>query len=244
MSFEPNERQALLLWTMITAATPQERQPMMSAARPKLATRERNALVKNGFLECTLGKTEKGHRANFLAVTDKAWEWASHAHEVEIMPSKFASSALQGLLRRLVPFLERREIALAELFRDEEPQLDEATVSPEKQRAQRQNRPPRGTSPAAPTVREPAGDSLHTQVEQACLSLAGGAKKSRVRLSALRRALPAISRRQLDAALIVLQRERRLVLYREDNTPALTAEDHAAALVVGDSPRHLVYLEA
>jgi len=225
MSFEPNQKQALLLWMMITGATPEERRPMMSAARPDLSPRERNALVDHGFLEKIPGKTRKGARATFLALTDKAWEWASHAREIEIMSSKFASNALQGLLRRLVRFLERSDIALAELFREDQEH-------------------PTSAVPEAPTAPEPVGESLHTRVEQACLSLAGGAKKSRVRLSALRRALPAMSRQQLDAALIDLQRERRLVLYREDNTPALTAEDHAAALVVGDSPRHLVYLEA
>jgi hypothetical protein len=242
MSFEPNERQALLLWTMITAATPEERQPMVSTARPELAPRDRNALVDHGFLERTPGKSKKGARANFLSLTDKAWEWASHAHEIKIMRSQFASNALQGLLRRLVPFLERRDIALAELFRDDGPALNEATASPTSERSGPHEQAAPGVA-AAPISAELPGDSLHTWVEHACLSLAGGSKKSRVRLSALRRALPAISRQQLDAALIDLQRARRLVLYREDNTPALTAEDHAAALLVGGAPRHLVYLE-
>jgi hypothetical protein len=243
MSFEPNERQALLLWTMIAGATPNERQPMWSAARPDLDASERTALVTHGFVEKTRRMSKKGAPANFMALTDKAWEWASHAHDIEIMHSKFASGALQGLLRRLVPFLERREVALAELFQDDPPILDDAKASRENERCEPRDELTSSvvTPPSAPTA---TADSLRTRVEQTCLSLAGGAKKSRVRLSALRKALPAISRQQLDAALIDLQRERRLVLYREDNTPALTAEDHAAALLVGDSPRHLVYLEA
>jgi hypothetical protein len=236
MSFEPNATQALALWRMITGQTPEERRPKLGDIKPP----QRRPLLEHGFLEQEAGKSKKGANAQFLVLTDKAWEWASHVRDVKFNRAPTASHILQGLIRRLVPFLERSDIALAELFREDQPALDDAAASPTKERE------PHPTSgvPAAPTAVEPVGDSLRTRVEQACLSLAGGAKKSRVRLSALRSALPAISRQQLDTALIDLQRERRLVLYREDNTPALTAEDHAAALLVGDSPRHLVYLEA
>jgi hypothetical protein len=213
MSFEPNPTQALALWRMIAGETPQERRPTLGDIKPL----QRRPLLEHGFLEQEAGKSKKGANVQFLVLTDKAWEWASHARDLRFNRAPTASHILQGLLRRLVPFLERRDIALAELFGDDE---------------------------ATPTAPSPIGESVRTRIEQACLSLAGGAKKSRVRLSSLRSALPAISRQQLDAALIDLQRERRLVLYREDNTPALTPEDHAAALVVGDSPRHLVYLEA
>jgi hypothetical protein len=73
--------------------------------------------------------------------------------------------------------------------------------------------------------------------------LAGGRRKERVRLSALRMQLAAIPRDQLDHELVQMQRQGRLVLYRDDHTSALVHEDHEAALIVGDSPRHLVYLE-
>jgi len=224
MSFQPDPKQALVLWNMITGATPEERRPMLSKTRPEIDSKKRTELVRHGFLSQTAGKSPRGARANFLDLTDKAWEWASHARDIELMSSKLAKPALEGLLRRLIPFLERHDLALADLFRESASAGDEpdAALAP---------------APAA-------GVSLGARVEQACLSLAGGAKKSRVRLSALRNALPAVSRQQLDTTLIELQRERRLVLYREDNTPSLTAEDHAAALLVGDSPRHLVYLEA
>jgi hypothetical protein len=227
MSFEPDPKQALLLWNMITGATPEERRPMLSKTKPDVDSNRKAALVRHGFLSRTAGKTKSGSRATFLDLTDTAWEWASHAREVELMSSKLATPALQGLLRRLIPFLEQHDLALADLFRDGSPYRDAAPAAP-----------------PAPTPAPGGDESIDRRVEQACLSLAGGAKKSRVRLSALRNALPAVSRQQLDRALIEMQRDRRLVLYREDNTPSLTPEDHAAALLVGDSPRHLVYLEA
>lgn len=240
MSFEPSPQQTLLLWNMITGGTPEERQPMQSKTKPELDAKKRNELVAQGFLSKIPGSGKGRSRAQFLALTDKAWEWASHAREIELMSSKLAAPALQGLLRRLIPFLEQREIALAELFRDAEPVSEaigaEAPVAP--------------AAPVA-TTRADASEhgaldegSLGLRIERACLSLAGGVKKSRVRLSALRRALASVPRQELDAALIELQRDSRLVLYRDDDTPALTPEDHVAALLVGDSPRHLVYLEA
>ena len=223
MRFEPNPTQALMLWKMITGASASEREPMLSTVKP---ARHRNALIEQGFLS---KRKRAGSRAEFLVVEDPGWEWASHASEVKFNDAPTASRALQGLVRRLIPFLEQNDLALAALFRDEAGAPDEAPAAP--------------IAPAA-TAAPDAPDSIGARVEQACLSLSGGTKKSRVRLSALRNALPAISRQQLDTALIEMQREHRLVLYREDNTPSLTAEDHAAALLVGDSPRHLVYLEA
>jgi len=229
MSFEPDPQQALLLWNMIAGATAEMRRPMLSKTKPDISSARKTALVRHGFLSKTAGKSDRGARASFLELTDKAWEWAAHARNIEISPSPAARLALQGLLHRLIPFLERHELALADLFRDGASAGDDAPAEP--------------TCPATAAATS-ALDSIEARIEHACLSLAGGAKKSRVRLSALRNALTAIPRQQLDTALIQLQRENRLVLYREDNTPSLTPEDHAAALLVGDSPRHLVYLEA
>lgn len=178
MSFEPNPKQALLLWNMITGATPEKRRPMMSEAKPGITPKERKALVDKGFLSQVIGTSKRGARASFLDLTDKAWEWAAHARDVELMSSTLATPALQGLLRRLIPFLEQQGLALADLFRDGEVARHEASavaIAP--------------TPPAATF----ANDSIRARVERTCLSLAGGAKKSRVRLSALRQALPAVA---------------------------------------------------
>ena len=60
----------------------------------------------------------------------------------------------------------------------------------------------------------------------------------------LRARLSDVARDDMDRALLALQREKKLVLYREDNSAALRSEDHQAALLVGNQPRHLVLLEA
>lgn len=79
-------------------------------------------------------------------------------------------------------------------------------------------------------------------IESALLVLAQGKRKERVRLAELRARLPLHSRESLYAALVRMQRAGTIVLYREDNTPALTHEDHDAAIMVGDCPRHLALL--
>jgi hypothetical protein len=86
--------------------------------------------------------------------------------------------------------------------------------------------------------------SLPDRIEQACLKLTQGARQTRVKLYDLRASLGGVAREDLDGALLALQREKKLVLYREDNSAALRPEDHQAALLVGNEPRHLVLLEA
>jgi hypothetical protein len=236
MRFEPNDRQALFLWRMITGETPEEREPTKGNATPDIKG-DRKLLFDNGFLSVDRRRGHKGRAADHIILTEKAWAWASRGFDVEIMHSKFAAHALQGLLRRLLPFLNAREIALAEVFSRGGASEKRVSAAASKKRRGVAD----GSKSLSPLL---VPEPTWTQIEEACVSLGGGARKARVRLSSLRKALPTISRQRLDKALVALQRQQRLVLYRDDNTPALTAEDHAAALIIGDSPRHLVYLEA
>lgn len=75
----------------------------------------------------------------------------------------------------------------------------------------------------------------------AALPLAG--VNGRVELADLRDALPSLPRVEVDAALRELHHGRRIVLSREDNAGALTRRAEAAALYVGECPRHLAYLQ-
>lgn len=238
MSYQPNPKQALFLWKLMTGETPEEREPKQSKTRPELSTKERQGLVEHGFIEVEQRKskspkTKRTTSAGFIVVTDQAWAWAAEAVDVEIMKSSSSvgAEALQGLLRRLLPYLQQQDIPLAALF---------ATV-------------PEASGEPAETRRVDSGDRddgleerapLSERVESACLSLGGGVRQTRVRLSDLRQRLSTVRRDLLDETLLELQDAGRIVLYRDDNTNALVADDHAAALMVGDSPRHLVYLEA
>ena len=247
MKFRPTPKQALALWSMIASESEDVRQPMLlSKTSPKLSKSESEALAVGEFVALT-----KQGRSICLELTDKAWAWAADAVDVEIIKSGPGATALQGLLRRLLPFLKQRNINLAELFIGPGAKPRVAKRAPAVTKPQAAKPSAAGTKPRA-TKRSPAGARpskarsipVNKQIEQACLALAHGSRKARVRLSALRKQLDGVERGVLDSALIKLQDQGRLVLYRDDNTAALTDDDHRAALSVGGAPRHLVYLEA
>jgi hypothetical protein len=64
-----------------------------------------------------------------------------------------------------------------------------------------------------------------------------------VRLAQLRQRLAAIPRPRLDALLLQLQTEGKLVLYPLDNPQEISPEDRQAALEVAGFERHIVYLQ-
>lgn len=249
MKNELNPTQSLLLWNMITGETPAAREPALSEAIPKLnVKRDRAPLLDAGYL--TL---ESRGRAKHLLLTEKAWAWAASCSDVEL-PRDAGSRALQGLLRKLLPFLQKKRIALAALVVPQQPKKTRArrttrktngasTSATEPKRRAKAGREPAKRAAAAPRASTPRDTSLTHRVEAACLELANGERKQRVRLSALRASLEDVSRVSLDRALLEMQDQGRAVLYRDDNTAALTAADHEAALIVGNAPRHLVYLE-
>ena len=221
MTFRPNPKQALFLWNMLAAETPEVREPMMSKAKPDLAPKtERRDLIDHGYLE-----TEKRGRATHLLLTDRAWAWAAGSTDVELMQSnsRIGAAALQGLLRRLLPFMNARGIALADLFAD-------------------------GTASAPPQIPAaepaPAADgALRLRVHKTCLELVAGKPSRDVPLASLRSRLPDIPRAALDAELRRMHLEGQIALYRNDNSAAITPADESAALIVGDAPRHLLYLK-
>jgi hypothetical protein len=232
MNRDVSPKQALFLWKMITAETPEHREPKAGSATPKLdPKKERQPLIDKGYLD-----TERRGLATHLVLTDKAWAWAAGNVDVDLMKSnsKVGAEALQGLLRRLLPYLQRNDLQLSSLFAD-------PPVNVKGEHASTTSSPP-----VAPEKR-PAPETdvqLAQSVERACLQLTGGQRQQRVRLTRLREVLSQVPRHALDATLLALQDAGRAVLYRDDNTSGLTEADHEAALYVGDAPRHLVYLEA
>lgn len=232
MSEELTPKQSLFLWKLLTAETDSEREPKMGEAQPRLTPAERAPLINKGYI--TLEKRKNGRSgANHVLLTDKAWAWAESTEHVRLLKSnsKIGAQALEGLLHRLIPFLKQKGIPLALLFLPSAEGASADTSSiPE---------------PSAPKAPRPIDTfSLDAELERACLELTGGRRKERVALRALRQKLAHLPRPSLDEALFRLERSGKLVLYREDNTSALTAADHEAALSVNGSPRHLVYLES
>jgi hypothetical protein len=264
---KPN--QALFLWRLLAAETAEEREPPRGKAKPDLKD-DLNRLVEERYIEI-----EAREAGEHLVPTDKAWAWAERTSDVQLLKSSSATSAeaLEGLLHRLIPFLEAHQIPLATLLgpvkaasakpvtarkpkappKTPKPKAPPKTPKPKAPpKTPKPKAPPKTPKPRAPARAprlKPQADRaenplpLSILIEQACLKITGGRRKERVLLASLRENLSSVPREQLDQALRQQQREGKLVLYREDNSAALTQADHDAALIVGDSPRHIVYLE-
>jgi hypothetical protein len=228
MNQDITPKQALFLWKMITGLTPEVREPMQSKATPKLNTAEKKVLLDEGYLS-----VDKRGRRSHLVMTDKAWAWAERSEDVQFSNSKEGAAALQGLLKSLLPFLHEHELPLATVFSGRKGSRGENSHA----EAAR-------TDTASGVSSELDVVDLVGRVEATCLELTNGRRQQRVRLSALRDALATVPRHALDQALLALQDAERAVLYRDDNSAALSEADHAAALVVGEAPRHIIYLEA
>jgi len=216
MPFQPSPKQALAVFGLLFARTPEEREPMKSKIKPKLYPKERQQLVDAGLLEL-----EKRGQAEHVRATDVAWDWAG-AHLDATMPkSPHAKIVLENLLATLSEFLPKNELALADLVL-----------------AGR-------ASPASSVAHEESGNAhVRKRILAAIADIAGGASKKRVRLSQLRERLGDVPRERLDQELLEMQAAHRLVLYRLDNPVEVTPADQHAAVLVAGNPRHLVYLEA
>lgn len=211
-------KQALFLWNLILTSGGNDEGVKWGATKPELKPAEKQALVDAGYLHVS-----KRGAAKIITTSERAWSWAETADPVVLLKSRSALGAtvLEALLNRLLPLLREREIGLSELFpREKAPK----------------------SAPAASA--SPSPQSLPERIEATCLRLTSGARQTRVKLLELRRGLPDVPRSALDSALLELQREKKLVLYREDNSAALRDEDREAALLVGNEPRHLVLLDA
>jgi hypothetical protein len=225
VGFEPNPRQALCLFGMIFGQTEAAREPMQSRLEPELTPEERAALIGAGLVE-----TERRGRAIHWVATDGAWQWAGAHLDSQLAASKAASPILHDLLTQLGRFLGTRGLVLADLMTcPSAPKLAPAS-GVETLHGREQAR------------REPPGQT-RGRIRDAVLGLAGGRSRQRVRLAALRERLPELPRRELDSLLLAMQSDEQLVLYRLDNPAELRPADEQAALLIGTSPRHLVYLE-
>ncbi len=204
-----NPKQALALWRMLTAETDEAREPMWSKLRPQINPAERKELLQEGLVV-----SARRGRANHLILTQKAWEWAQASTQVELAKSAEGAIVLQSLLRRLLPYLEHRNIRLVDVMSD----------------------------PSAPTSEENELP-VRNQVLTCIRTLGQAAPAGGVRLVALRAALPRFTRESVDDVLLSLRKDGLILLYPDDDRASLTAADHEAALSEGGIPRHLVYLE-
>jgi hypothetical protein len=163
-------------------------------------------------------RVEKRGRASHLVLQDEAWEFVAEHLSSALPKTAKASKLLQQVLRRIKHLLQTGERSLADFVGGQ------SVVET------------RGAESAEPR-------EIDDEVRLACLALAHGETRKRVRLKDLRPRLT-IPRDALDRTLLAMQTAGRLVLYKLDNPAEITTEDEQAALFIAGQPRHLVYLEA
>ncbi|MCF6286532.1 MAG: hypothetical protein L3K26_15255 [Candidatus Hydrogenedentes bacterium] len=207
----------LLMWNLLFTGD----EPMMSKAKPGVDKKKLKPLLDAGLIVL-----EKRGRANHLVLTDRAWQWAEEHLDAEFSPRANATPALAGILPRLKNYLKQTGTPLAELLSAEEAEYEEGADVPA------------GDGGAAP-----AQVSIDESIRRAYLARSGNRWEIRVRLAQLREDLGAYAREEQDLALLRMQSEGRLVLYRLDDPQDTFEADRAAALYLGGDPRHLVYMK-
>ncbi|MBL7646280.1 MAG: hypothetical protein JNK74_08850 [Candidatus Hydrogenedentes bacterium] len=190
-------------------------EPMVSKAKPGVDKKKLGPLLNAGLVAL-----EKRGRASHIVLTDRAWQWAEENLDAQFSTTPSVTIALRGLLPRLKHYLKQTGTPLAELLGAVE--------------AAEQARP---ESPAPEPI------SIDDAIRDAYLALSGGQWETRVRLAPLREKLAAFTKEAQDQALLRMQADGRLVLYRLDDPQDTFDADRAAALYIGNDPRHLVYMK-
>ncbi|MFF4127137.1 hypothetical protein ACFYYP_26735 [Microbispora rosea] len=209
--------------------------------------KERTALNDGGFVT-----SRRTGRSFSHVLTDKGWHHASELVRdgISAPGTGFAAAAVKALVGNLQRHIDRSETSLAEIFgRVEGPvsgvhessmpeTTEETTAEPIAQQsiAQQSIAPP-------PIERVPASEDVETLIRKAYAQLADR-PNAWVSLTRLRPLLGHAPRDVVDAALrhMIGLPDVRLVPW--ENQKTLTQADQEAAVVVGDQPKHRIWIGA
>ncbi|PIK89743.1 hypothetical protein SYN65AY6A5_06350 [Synechococcus sp. 65AY6A5] len=213
----------ILLWKLLLTGE----EPTKSQVKPKHRAKELKLLEEKGLIECKT-VVEKGRRITRLALTDKAWDWASTTPPTAIARSKSPEAAvvLQKALATLVDYAKQESVPLARILG-----LRPADA----------NRPDSPSKPRPDNGVEVDLDFLE-KVFRTCEGMGG--RHSRVYLSDLRKRFPHVPRQQLDQALVALDRQAKIVLMPLDDPSTITPEREAAAITLSGAKRHFLRIRS
>ena len=190
------------------------RNPELASLGPELKKHDRDELVRRGLIEVTLE-----NRAMVLDLTDRGWATCAAIIGADAPPqSNCQCRALYTVLRALRRHFDREGLVPAEVFY----QLDDNALAGEP---------------------DAIGEQVEEKVRAAYVRLAARAG-GWVDLVRLRDELSDVSRPDLDAALTRMYRIPGVSLVPEENQKTLTAEDHAAAVSIGEQAKHLIAIES
>ena len=229
MTFTPTNWQTLLLWSLIAEGG----QGWQKDRKWNKFKAIREGLEKEGLIE----STKNG--GYFLEVTDKGWAWSAENLAAPLPKTQHTVPILRAFLSRLQAYLKANDASLAEfVMTTVDVPVQDKTVTP-----------PSSSNSSSPLKKTPVlardtsgpDKNLDEQIREACLKIADGKSKVRIRLHQLREFLPDIKREKLDQTLLDMQLAGELVLMPLDNVREITPADREAALHIADDPHHILY---
>ncbi len=199
----------------------------LSTLGPDLKKPSRDRLVKMGLID-----VDSSVRPMTLELTDKGWKFCADLLGSTPPPRSTGSGkALFTVLAGLRRWLDRTDTLPAEVF------SPRATGTPDGA----DTAPHSSSAGPEDAFRHPA-DEVEARIRDTYARLVREPGAA-VRLSRLRPELADIPKAALDEALVRLRRSPDVSLIPEENQKTLTAEDHAAAVVVGNQQNHLIEIE-
>jgi hypothetical protein len=216
MNFSPTPTQTLILWFLIGCG---RGSAWLSDIRPRLEAGDRKRLEQARLIVSEKRRKASTDKGGKIRHTNAIWieltdaGWAwANDHLDAVLPGKTQSAG---------PILHAWLSHLQGFIRRRGIALAELI----------------GSEPPEPPIAD-----LEERIRRACLQLTGGARHVRVHLHQLRRVLSDVPRAELDAALLAMQRDAKLVLFNLDNQREITAEDRQAALYIAGEPRYVLRL--
>ncbi|MFI9575735.1 hypothetical protein ACIG5D_30285 [Microbispora rosea] len=203
--------------------------------------KERTALNDGGFVT-----SRRTGRSFSHVLTDKGWHHASELVRdgISAPGTGFAAAAVKALVGNLQRHIDRSETSLAEIFGREDlvPGLNESSM-PETT-AGTTAEPIAQQSIAPPPIETvPASEDVETLIRKAYAQLADR-PNAWVSLTRLRPLLGDAPRDEVDAALCHMIGLPDVRLVPWENQKTLTQADREAAVVIGDQPKHRIWIGA
>lgn len=210
---ELNGTEQAVLLVLMAEAGPVRNSDLAKKLGPALDKPTRERLIRLGLIETNTGVKPMEH-----LLLDRGAKTCARIIGAD-PPDKPSGQgkALYTVLRALRRYFDREDLAPGDVFLP----LDAS--------------PPEGDP-------DPLGDDIEARVRAAYVRLAAY-EGGWVDLVRLRAELPDVSRRDLDDALTQMYRVPGVSLVREDNQKTLTDDDHAAAVEIGNQPKHMIAIQ-
>jgi hypothetical protein len=193
--------------------------PELEQLGPALKKSYRERLKDKKLIDVTPGVPMK------LELADAGWDLCRQLMGTEPpVGVRGQNKALYTLMKALRRYLDREDLELSEVFDTN------------------QETSPSDVKHAVPAAKSIWDADLHSRVRSAYNRLADE-PGSLVSLTRLRAELADISRHELDAALIELDRQRGVSLMPREDQKLLTEQDRAAAVRIGVKDNHLIAIE-